>query len=130
MASMPVLKESLYQMLCGTEPFPELYRAKKYKIHQKYLTKVEFQFIMRSLPVKVAELEIEEMFRVADVDNDGKIGYKVLCDHDHIRVYFNAAMILHLRISKRWSTRQNLQKDPNPQKLISERSLTTILIMF
>ena len=32
---------------------------------------------MRSLPVKVAELEIEEMFKVADVDNDGKIGYKV-----------------------------------------------------
>lgn len=64
-------------MLCGTEPFPELYRAKKYKIQQKYLTKAEFQFIMRSLPVKVAELEIEEMFNVADVDNDGKIGYKV-----------------------------------------------------
>ena len=64
-------------MLCGTEPFPELYRAKKYKIQQKYLTKAEFQFIMRSLPVKVAELEIEEMFKVADVDNDGKIGYKV-----------------------------------------------------
>ena len=64
-------------MLCGTEPFPELYRAKKYRIHQKFLTKVEFQFIMRSLPVKVAELEIEEMFKVADVDNDGKIGYKV-----------------------------------------------------
>merc|ERR1712150_354746 len=66
----------MFKMLCGTEPFPELYRAKKYKIQQKYLTKAEFQFIMRSLPVKVAELEIEEMFKVADVDNDGKIGYK------------------------------------------------------
>ena len=28
------------QMLCGTEPFPELYRAKKYKINQKFLSKV------------------------------------------------------------------------------------------
>ena len=45
---------------------------------------------MRSLPVKVAELEIEEMFKVADVDNDGKIGYKV-CDQTHtstLRQYF------------------------------------------
>ena len=64
-------------MLCGTEPHPELYRAKKYKIHQKYLDKSDFQFIMRNLPVKVSEKDIDEMFRVADVDNDGKIGYKV-----------------------------------------------------
>ena len=63
-------------MLCGTEPFPELYRAKKYKIHQKFLTKTDFQFIMRNLPVKVSEKEIEEMFEVADVDKDGHIGYK------------------------------------------------------
>ena len=32
---------------------------------------------MRNLPVKVSEKDIDEMFRVADVDNDGKIGYKV-----------------------------------------------------
>merc|ERR1712227_1200272 len=31
---------------------------------------------MRNLPVKVSEKEIDEMFKVADVDNDGKIGYK------------------------------------------------------
>ena len=26
-------------MLCGTDPFPELFRAKKYKIQQKFLTR-------------------------------------------------------------------------------------------
>ena len=35
-------------MLCGTDPFPEKYRAKKYKIHQKFLSREEFRFIMRS----------------------------------------------------------------------------------
>ena len=65
-------------MLCGTDPFPEFYRAKRYKIHQKFLTKTEFQFIMRNLPEAVDEAEIEEMFRVADADKDGMIGFKVL----------------------------------------------------
>ena len=64
-------------MLCGTDPFPELFRAKRYKLNQKFLTKMEFQFIMRNLPVAVAEDEIEEMFAAADADKDGKIGYKV-----------------------------------------------------
>ena len=73
-------------MLCGTEPFPELYRAKKYKIHQKFLTKTDFQFIMRNLPVKVADKDIDEMFSVADADNDGKIGYKVSY---HLKNRFN-----------------------------------------
>ena len=68
-------------MLCGTEPFPELYRAKKYKIHQKFLSKNEFQFIMRNLPVQVSEKEIDEIFHVADVDQDGQIGYKVFEFH-------------------------------------------------
>ena len=61
--------------LCGTEPFPELYRAKKYKIHQKFLTKSEFQFIMKNLPVPVSDRDIEEMFMVADTNNDGKIHF-------------------------------------------------------
>ena len=51
-------------MLCGTEPFPELYRAKKYKIQQKYLTKAEFQFIMKNLPVKVAELDKKSIIKI------------------------------------------------------------------
>ena len=65
-------------MLCGTDPLPELFRAKRYKIHQKFLTKADFQLIMRNLPVQVAEEDIEDMFAVADTDNDGKLGYKVL----------------------------------------------------
>ena len=46
-------------MLCGTDPLPELYRAKKYKLHQRFISKAEFQFIMRNLPVRVAEQDIE-----------------------------------------------------------------------
>ena len=61
--------------MCGTEPFPELYRAKKYKIHQKFLSKTEFHFIMKNLPVPVSDRDIEEMFLVADTNNDGKIQF-------------------------------------------------------
>ena len=61
--------------LCGTEPFPELYRAKKYKIHQKFLTKTDFHFIMKNLPVPVSDRDINEMFKVADINNDGKIDF-------------------------------------------------------
>ena len=112
-------------MLCGTDPFPEKYRAKKYKIHQKFLSLEEFRFIMRSqvtadskqilldfiklnkfwkyftmfwsnevkdifplawrpdwrmsrnLPVAVSEQEIEEMFSLADTDQDQRISYQV-----------------------------------------------------
>ena len=47
-------KQSLYfQMMCGTEPFPEHFRAKKYKIHKKFLSKEEFKFIMMNLPEHV-----------------------------------------------------------------------------
>ena len=67
--------EMMFKMLCGTEPFPELYRAKKYKIHQKFLSKTEFHFIMKNLPVPVSDRDIEEMFLVADTNNDGKISF-------------------------------------------------------
>ena len=69
-------KIRIFKLFCGTDPLPELFRAKRYKIHQKFLTKEDFQFIMRNLPVKVAEEDIEDMFAVADTDNDGKLGYK------------------------------------------------------
>ena len=67
----------MFQMFCGTDPLPELFRAKKYKIHQRFLTKTDFQFIMRNLPVKVSEEDIDDMFAVADTDKDGKLGYQV-----------------------------------------------------
>lgn len=40
-------------MLCGTDPLPELFRAKKYKIHDRYLNKTDFKFIMNNLPIPV-----------------------------------------------------------------------------
>ena len=67
----------LCQVLCGTDPLPELYRARRYKIQNKFITKTEFQFIMKNLPVEVADDVIDDMFAVADTDNDGKLGYKV-----------------------------------------------------
>ena len=72
-------------MLCGTDPHPELFRAKKYKMNQKFLTKNEFKFIMRNLPVVVAEDDIEEMFNAADTNGDDKIGYNV----SHNSICFN-----------------------------------------
>jgi hypothetical protein len=41
-------------MLCGTDPFPEFFRAKKYKIREKFLTKNDFKFIMNNLPIPVS----------------------------------------------------------------------------
>ena len=61
-----------FQMFCGTDPLPELFRAKRYKIKQKFLTKSEFYYIMKNLPVEVSDDDI-----VADTDNDGKLGYQV-----------------------------------------------------
>ena len=84
-------------MLCGTEPFPTLTRAKKYKKDEHYLMKEDFIFIMKvilvikdegdeddcdgghyitqHLPVPVEDLEIEDMFNFADKNQDGKISY-------------------------------------------------------
>ena len=74
---MVLINNNLTQMLCGTDKYPEKYRAKKYKIHQKFLSREEFRFIMRNLPVSVSEQEIEEMFAIADTDRDDKISYEV-----------------------------------------------------
>ena len=63
-------------MLCGTEPFPEDFRAKKYRLDRHFLEKEDFRHIMRSLPVPVADKDIEEMFSYADKDNDGKLSYQ------------------------------------------------------
>ena len=65
------------QVFCGTDPIPTGFRAKKYKVHQRFLTKEEFQVIMRTLPEHLEEEELEEMFSVADKDGDGNIGFEV-----------------------------------------------------
>ena len=43
----------LTKILCGTEPFPELYRAKKYKVNDHFFTRKDFNHIMVNLPVQV-----------------------------------------------------------------------------
>ena len=47
------LLTTIYQMLCGTDPLPELFRAKKYKINDHFLTKKDFQHLMINLPEEV-----------------------------------------------------------------------------
>ena len=64
------------QAICGTDPYPQNFRAKKWKIKDKFFTKADFQFMMRNLPVPVEEEEIEAMFEFADKDKDGKINYR------------------------------------------------------
>ena len=81
------------KILCGTDPFPKDFRAKKYKMDKHSITKVSFKVfawysysrrvslqaefvqIMKSLPVCVPDDDIEEMFAFADKDNDGTLSY-------------------------------------------------------
>ena len=37
--------KTMFKVFCGTDPLPTEFRAKKYKVYQKYLTKAEFQVI-------------------------------------------------------------------------------------
>lgn len=67
---------SLSQVICGTDPYPKNFRAKKYKIKEKFFTKTDFQLMMRNLPVPVSEEDIDAMFDFADKDKDGKINYR------------------------------------------------------
>lgn len=70
-----LFRQNMFKMLCGTEPFPETFRAKKYKLHSNFITKRDFIHIMLNLPVEVSEVDIEEMFTYADADRDGRISY-------------------------------------------------------
>ena len=63
------------QMICGTESFPEKFKAKKYKFNDHFITKKNFFHMMSNLPEVVDEEDIEEMFTYADKDGDGKISY-------------------------------------------------------
>ncbi|XP_023338087.1 calmodulin-beta [Eurytemora carolleeae] len=71
-----VFRQNMFKMLCGTEPFPELFRAKKYKINDNFILKKDFRHMMLNLPVPVSEQDIEDMFNYADSDRDGRINYK------------------------------------------------------
>merc|ERR1719232_1515479 len=65
----------MFKVLCGTKPFSDKYKARKYKVQEQFLTKVDFYFIMRNLPVKVSDQDIAEMFSAADTDQDGRISW-------------------------------------------------------
>ena len=49
----------MFKILCGTEPFPTDFRAKKYKLDKHCITKEEFVHIMKNLPVCVEDEDIE-----------------------------------------------------------------------
>ena len=62
-------------MMCGTDPYPKDYKAKKYKLEKHSLRKEDFVHLMKNLPVHVEEEDIEEMFAFADKNCDGKLSY-------------------------------------------------------
>ena len=64
------------QAICGSEPHPVRFRAKKYKVQEKSFNLTEFRNMMSHLPEHVSEEEITEMFSFADKNNDGKIGWE------------------------------------------------------
>ena len=79
--------------MCGKEPYPPDYKARKYRLDKHSLSKVvvllfysfgsllnffqhDFKHIMKNLPVPVDDKDIEEMFDFADKDKDGKLSYE------------------------------------------------------
>ena len=63
-------------MLCGTEPHPVRFRAKKYKVQEKSFSLSEFRNMMSHLPEPVSDTEIREMFNFADKNKDGRISWE------------------------------------------------------
>ena len=45
------------QVMCGTEPYPELFRAKKYKLHDKFFTKTDFQVMFCTRSTRSTHLD-------------------------------------------------------------------------
>ena len=58
---LPHIIVILKKIFCGTEPFPELYRAKKYKVNDHFFTRKDFNHIMVNLPVQVI---FQDIYRV------------------------------------------------------------------
>jgi len=70
-----LFRQNMFKMLCGTEPHPKDFKAKKYKLEKHSLTKEDFVHIMKNLPVPVEDADIDEMFAYADKNCDGKLSY-------------------------------------------------------
>jgi len=68
-------RQIMFKNICGTEPHPVKFRAKKYKIAEKSFGLSDFRQMMSHLPEHVPDTEILEMFKYADKDRDGRISY-------------------------------------------------------
>ena len=49
--------QSLLKILCGTDPWPVKFKAKKYKLSDHFLTRENFIHMMTSLPEYVSDNE-------------------------------------------------------------------------
>merc|ERR1719510_1782530 len=56
-----LFNQNMFKILCGTEPFPTKYKAKKYKLHDHFITKKAFVDMMNNLPEKVSKADIDMM---------------------------------------------------------------------
>jgi len=70
-----LFNQQLFKVLCGTDPYPQNFRAKRYRIQEKSFGRDDFVKIMKQLPVLVDEEDIQEMFSFADKNKDGRISY-------------------------------------------------------
>jgi len=66
----------MFKHLCGTDPHPTQFRAKKYKVEARFIEKKDFLEMMQLLPTPVDPEEAEEMFDFADKDRDCKISWE------------------------------------------------------
>jgi len=71
-----MFRQELFKVLCGTEPHPVRFRAKKYKVQEKSFSLSEFRNMMSHLPEPVSDTEIREMFNFADKNKDGRISWE------------------------------------------------------
>merc|ERR1719347_697261 len=65
----------MFKHLCGTDPLPVQFRAKKYKVDKRFIEKKDFLEFMQLLPTPVDPEEAEEMFDFADKDKDCRISW-------------------------------------------------------
>jgi len=66
----------MFKCMCGTDPHPVGFRAKKYKVDQRFIERKDFLEMMQNLPEPVDPEVAEEMFDFADKDKDKKIGWE------------------------------------------------------
>jgi len=70
-----LFRQNMFKVLCGTKPFSDKFKAKKYKLQDQFIMKKDFVNIMKNLPEEVSDCDIDEMFTYADADCDGRISW-------------------------------------------------------